>query len=93
MHMSRAAYFQAVTALLEAYRDELPAINWAELLGETRLQLGCLMLARIDGKSPVEYITDEPTKETVRRVSHFVLHEQSSAMEEIYACIAGETVH
>ena len=89
----QAAYFQAVTAMLEAYRNELPAINWAELLAETRLQLGCLMLARIDGKSPVEYITDEPTKETVRRVSRFILHEQSSAMEDIYACIAGETEH
>ena len=89
----QASYFQAVTTMLEAYRNELPAIDWEELLAETRLQLGCLMLARIDGKSPVEYITDEPTKETVRRVSRFILHEQSSAMEDIYACIAGETEH
>ena len=89
----QAAYFQAVTAMLEAYRNELPAIDWAELLAETRLQLGCLMLARIDGKSPVEYITDEPTKETVRRVSRFILHEQSAKMSDIYACIAREAAH
>ena len=89
----QATYFQAVSAMLEAYRDELPAIDWAELLAETRLQLGCLMLARIDGKSPVEYITDEPTKETVRRVSRFILHEQSAKMSDIYACIAREAAH
>ena len=86
-------YFRAVTALMNGYRDEQPGANRGELQAETRLQLGCLMLARIDGKSPVEYITDEPTKEIVRRVSLFVLHEQSSTMEDIYTYIAGETVH
>ena len=85
-------YFQSVTAFTEAYCATLPEVDWAELAAETRLQLGCLMLARIDGKSPVEYITDEPTKETVRRVSKFILHEQPDGMEDIYAHIAGETV-
>ena len=84
-------YFQAVSALLEGYRDELKGVDWAELAAETRLQLGCLMLARIDGKSPVEYITDEPTKEKVRRVSLFILREQPATMDEIYTCIGGET--
>ena len=86
------AYYQAVTAFMEGYRESLPNIDWAELRAGTTLQLGCLMLARIDGKSPVEYITDEPTKETVRRVSKFILHEQPDGMEDIYAHIAGETV-
>ena len=85
------AYFQAVEALLAGYRETLPGVDWRELAGETRLQLGCLMLARIDGKSPVEYITDEPTKEMVRRVSRFILHEQPDTMNDIFARIAGET--
>ncbi len=85
-------YFRAVTALMDGYRDEQPGVDWGELQAETRLQLGCLMLARIDGKSPVEYIKDGPTKETVRRVSRFVLQEQPSAMEDIYTRIAMETV-
>lgn len=29
-------------------------------------ELGCLLLARIDGKSPIEYITDEPARDLVR---------------------------
>lgn len=87
------AYFQSVTALMAGYNETLPEVDWAELQAETRLQLGCLMLARIDGKSPVEYITDEPTKESVRRVSFFILHERPATMDDIYACIAGEAVH
>ena len=35
----------------------------------TLRHLGGLMLARIDGKSPVEYIRDEATKERVRRAA------------------------
>ena len=31
----QTAYFQAVSAMLEGYRNELPAIDWAELLAET----------------------------------------------------------
>jgi hypothetical protein len=85
--------FQSVSALLEAYRDTLPGANWAELQAETILQLGCLMLARIDGKSPVEYITDELTKETVRRVSLFILQESPQTMADIYEYISGETVN
>ncbi len=84
-------YFQSVAALLAGYRATLPDLNWEELKTETRLQLGCLMLARIDGKSPVEYITDEPTKETVRRVSRFILEERPAGFDDIYACIARET--
>ena len=86
-------YFQAVSALLEGYRDELTGVDWTELQAETLLQLGCLMLARIDGKSPVEYITDEPTKETVRRASRFILQDQPATMEEVYAGIAAETAN
>ena len=84
-------YFRAVTAFAAGYRDELPDVDWPELEAETRLHLGCLMLARIDGKSPVEYIQDEPTRETVRRVSRSILTQQPAAMEDIYARIAGET--
>jgi aminoglycoside phosphotransferase (APT) family kinase protein len=32
-------------------------------------ELGCLLLARIDGKSPVEYIEDDATKDAVRALA------------------------
>lgn len=36
-------------------------------------ELGCLLLARIDGKSKIEYITDEPTRAFVRRLGRDLL--------------------
>ena len=42
-----------------------------------------LMLARLDGKSPVEYIRDEPKKELVRRFVGRMLPAGALAMEEI----------
>jgi hypothetical protein len=36
-------------------------------------ELGCLLLARIDGKSKIEYITDEPTQGFVRELAGGVL--------------------
>jgi len=45
--------------------------------------LGGLMLARIDGKSPVEYIQDEEIKERVRRVAKRILLERPERLEEV----------
>jgi hypothetical protein len=36
-------------------------------------QMGCLMLARVDGKSPVEYVRNEATKELIRETSRRIL--------------------
>jgi len=47
--------------------------------------LGALMLARIDGKSPVEYIRNEKTKERVRRFAKRLLLEGSPRLEETLA--------
>ena len=44
--------------------------------------LGGLMLARIDGKSPVEYIQDEATKEQVRKAAIRVLVECPATLEK-----------
>jgi aminoglycoside phosphotransferase (APT) family kinase protein len=44
--------------------------------------LGGLMLARIDGKSPVEYIQNEETKEQVRRAAKRILLERPTQLDE-----------
>jgi len=50
----------------ETYRAGLPAeCAWIERA--TLSHLGCLLLARIDGKSPAEYITDAGMRERIRR--------------------------
>ena len=47
--------------------------------------LGALMLARIDGKSPVEYIRDEMTKARVRRFAKRLVLEGPRSFEEALA--------
>jgi 5-methylthioribose kinase len=52
--------------------------------------LGGLMLARIDGKSPVEYIRDEGTKERVRRAATRIMVEGPRALEDAIEIVRGE---
>ena len=49
--------------------------------------LGGLMLARIDGKSPVEYIQDQETKERVRRAAKRILLERPERLEEVVTMV------
>jgi len=42
-----------------------------------------LLMARIDGKSPVEYITDEAEKERIRRLARLLLQSPASRLGEI----------
>ena len=48
--------------------------------------LGCLLLARIDGKSPAEYITEDELKETIRRRARDLIVQPPSTIREIFAC-------
>jgi aminoglycoside phosphotransferase (APT) family kinase protein len=63
----------AFDALANAY---LAAVGWEpvdEIDRRTARLLPALLLARVDGKSPVEYLTEERDKETVRRVARALL--------------------
>ncbi|MDQ0395008.1 phosphotransferase family protein [Labrys monachus] len=65
--MRRDLYFDAFSVLADAYRRQ---IDWeAPLALEARAAalLPALFLARVDGKSPVEYLTAEAEREAVRR--------------------------
>ncbi len=69
--------------LAEAYLAEVrwePAIALEERAA--RLLPG-LFLARIDGKSPVEYLTEEFQKDRVRRVARTLLAEQPRVLSEV----------
>lgn len=68
-------------ALLEG-----PARDFAsEFERMTMRHLGALMLARIDGKSPVEYIQSEQEKNQVRGVARRILLEPAYTLEEAIA--------
>ena len=51
----------------------------------TLRHLGALMLARLDGKSPVEYIRDDMTKDKARRFAKRLLLEGPRSLEETLA--------
>ena len=55
--------------------------------------LGCLMLARIDGKSPVEYITDDKAKDIVRRISQDILLGDYNKLTQVFEMIDHELQH
>ena len=71
-----------VTALALAPRAEYRLPRAGDFERMTLRHLGGLMLARIDGKSPVEYIRDEVTKQSVRRVAKRILLGRLSNLEE-----------
>ena len=58
------SYVAAARGFWSSYAVVAPGVDETELAAAR--ELGVLMLARIDGKSPVEYITDEATKALVR---------------------------
>lgn len=83
-HQPRYAglYFQAARTFWQALTCGLDGVTTVNFEGMTVRHLGGLMLARIDGKSPVEYIRDEVTKSPVRRTAKCILHQQPASMEE-----------
>ncbi len=65
--VEREAYRHAFVALVEAY---LARVDWESrvaLEARAAALLPALFLARVDGKSPVEYLTTEEERESVRR--------------------------
>jgi 5-methylthioribose kinase len=58
---------------------EAPLVDFETM---TMRHLGALMLARIDGKSPVEYIRNETTKEHARRFSKWLMLEGIHSLED-----------
>ena len=70
---ARGALLDSFAAMVDAY---LPHVGWepaAVLEARAAALLPGLFLARVDGKSPVEYITDDSQRDQVRRVARRLL--------------------
>jgi enolase len=70
-------------ALTDAY---LRGVDWesAAALEERAAQLlPALFLARIDGKSPVEYLTDDASKDAVRRAARSMLQQPTDTLDGV----------
>lgn len=79
----RVRYLDAYVALADAYFAHVAWEPPASCEQRTAALLPALMLARIDGKSPVEYLTGAPQKDAVRRFARSLLGDPLSAVGEI----------
>lgn len=71
--------------LCDTYLD---GVTWEprhEMERRTAHLLPGLFLARVDGKSPVEYLTDEADRDRVRRVASALLREPADRLSEVAA--------
>jgi aminoglycoside phosphotransferase (APT) family kinase protein len=62
----RSDYLTMFAALCAAYRSRVAWEPWPALEARTAALLPGLLLARVDGKSPVEYVTDERDRNLIR---------------------------
>ncbi|QLG28798.1 aminoglycoside phosphotransferase family protein [Halorarum halophilum] len=84
----RDEYVSAAEAFWEAYRDtvETTPIDETDVVRE----LGVLMLARVDGKSPVEYVEQVETKETLRALARRILTGDVGTVAELASIVREE---
>ena len=81
-----AQYNRAAAAFWSAYAATAspPPALAASLERDTIRQLGVLLLARVDGKSPVEYITADAAKARVRRLARAILSGDLPRLADIH---------
>lgn len=87
---ARAAFLACFDAFATAY---LAGATWEPADGlerRTARLLPGLFLARVDGKSPVEYLTEEAPKERVRRVARALLAEPVERLADVRSAWAEE---
>jgi 5-methylthioribose kinase len=85
-----AAFLEAFTMLAENY---LSYVSWeprAEMERRTAHLLPGLFLARVDGKSPAEYLTDEKDKNKVRSCASKLLMKPVNTLDEIHTAWQNE---
>jgi len=88
---ARNGFLRCFVALAVAY---LHGVNWEApdaLERRAAALLPGLLLARVDGKSPVEYITEETQKDQVRRVARTLLADPPERLSEISEAWRKET--
>jgi len=80
---SADAFMACFHSLATAYLDRVDWEDPAELERRAARLLPALLLARIDGKSPVEYIVDEADKALPRRFGRRLVQSPPAALVEI----------
>ena len=69
----RSDYLTMFAALCAAYRTRVTWEPWPAVEARTARLLPGLLLARVDGKSPVEYVTDDRDRDAIRAFARLQL--------------------
>ena len=77
-------YLQCFDALAVAYRERVDWEPAVDLEQRAASLLAGLLLARVDGKSPVEYLTAEHQKDRVRHVARVLLLNSPKTLGEVH---------
>lgn len=81
------SYVEAARRFWQTYSEQ---VDWT-VEATTMRELAVLMLARVDGKSPVEYVTDPATKETLRSAAKRALRDQVETLDEFVTLVTEVT--
>ena len=81
-------YVSTARAFWDAYGD-VTAVD-ADFEANVVAELGVLALARVDGKSPVEYVTAETTKDRLRTVAKTVLTTDAATLDSVVEILRSE---
>ncbi len=82
-----AHYLDSARTFWRAYVERLRPDLDLHIEAATIRELGCLLLARIDGKSKIPYITDEPTKDLARRIAREILLGAETSLDALFTMI------
>lgn len=86
----RAAYFNAARRFQESYLGTYGIYARPTLERDTAHLLGALLLARVDGKSPAEYLTAPAELDRVRRAARRLLQAPADSLDGVIVCLEEE---
>ncbi|MEM2010678.1 MAG: aminoglycoside phosphotransferase family protein [Nitrososphaerota archaeon] len=87
LHLSSSRILDSARLFWAEYWSKADLSNIDELREQTVRTLSCLMLARVDGKSPVEYLSDKD-RLTVRSIAKRHIKSATNDIEEIYISLS-----
>jgi len=79
----RADFLDLVQVFWTAYLRTACAARPGDLERDTVGMLGCILAARVDGKSPAEYLTTDELRQRVRRLSESILTDKPATLREV----------
>jgi hypothetical protein len=81
------AYWNMLWYMSSRYLQNITHGDPAEMEAQTVRTLAFLLLARIDGKSPAEYITGEADKQCARNIAFSMMRQKTNTFDKVFEII------